>query len=308
MFNTTIIFKLFILKKKACINGVREIIVTCLYYFLGNIAATETSNEQQLTVNDINFLELKFFDFLLDKQNVDLEYSYNIQEKTLRGTVKTSDLAKDVKQIEASIADACRQVYKLQEQQFRATDDFVNDWENSVENGNVFVFRSKHRFAIMATKKHAHTFNECKRKFEVKVLKLSYYTFEKIEVRILNDSIENLDDVDAIVNPTDKKFEQKGTVSKFLSLKGGTVYDEICKHLKTSKSFRRSKSKKCFVTDWGDNERTKILHAVCPVIDKEKPQDVQTIVYETVYNCLKTAEDEGIDTVAIPLVYTGNYV
>jgi O-acetyl-ADP-ribose deacetylase (regulator of RNase III) len=270
-----------------------------------NGASADMLTGQQLQEQGINSTDLLFFDFLCNKNDIDLHYSWLKDEKSLRIKTDTDDMSSKAKGLIDSLRCALKEIYQLEEEQFRNADEFVNKWESFDQIGSVFMVRLKHQFIIMALQENVDQFKDCKRKFEVNFFKqICYNTFERIEVKIINGSFEDLDDVDAIVNPTDDQFGQIGLVSRTLSKKGGKPYDEECKRLRSSKM---PTPKKCFVTSWGNVKEKSILHVVCPNIQGEKSQNIQTTVYETIYNCLKKAERKNIATVAIPFVYTGTY-
>ena len=135
-----------------------------------------------------------------------------------------------------------------------------------------------------------------------------YVTYEKIDVVVVKANIIEYDrKVDCIVNTTNNKLEAHSQISKAINDAGGQPYEAARDSVKQQAS--KLKVTECIATKAGNMQTQYIIHAMCPVqadyTFKMSNKEMKNDVFSTVFNCLKMAEDLGLNSIAMPFISTG---
>ncbi len=122
----------------------------------------------------------------------------------------------------------------------------------------------------------------------------------KVKFEVVEDDILNQAEwADAIVNCANAMMIHGGGIC-------GTIFEAAGKELdKECKEFRGSKVGDAIITK-GYNIPAKIIHAVGPRYDSSSDQNKELLL-KTYQNVIKTAEENGIEKIAIPLISSGIY-
>ena len=117
---------------------------------------------------------------------------------------------------------------------------------------------------------------------------------------IIRQDITNMK-TDAIVNPTNNELKPTGGVCGAIFEKAGyEILEKKCKkinYLKTTEAV---------ITKGYNLDCKYIIHTVGPIWDKEK-SDNSTLLYNTYMNCLKLAKSKKCNSIAFPLISSGDF-
>ena len=132
-------------------------------------------------------------------------------------------------------------------------------------------------------------------------------TYEDMKVCVCKKDIVEWDDPKAcIVNPINVNFEPTGGVSKALMKIGGEEFKECMKTL--SKGEKR-KPGDCVTTEAFRLKVPTMLNVICPsrklTTDVLNEQRCNRNIFNSVYNCMRKAEEAKLDTVIFPFLFTG---
>lgn len=117
---------------------------------------------------------------------------------------------------------------------------------------------------------------------------------------IIRQDISNMK-TDAIVNPTNNELKPTGGVCGAIFEKAGyEILEKKCKkigYLETTKAV---------ITKGYNLDCKYIIHTVGPIWDNAK-SDNATLLYNTYTNCLKLAKSKKCNSIAFPLISSGNF-
>lgn len=120
-----------------------------------------------------------------------------------------------------------------------------------------------------------------------------------MEIKIIGGDITKLE-VDAIVNATDERMSGGGGVDLAIHRAAGPELSEECKKLGGCKTGEAKITK-------GYNLPAKyVIHTAGPVYGKENGNEARLLA-DCYGNCLKSAREKGIRTIAFPAISTGAY-
>ncbi|XP_053406732.1 uncharacterized protein LOC123547707 isoform X2 [Mercenaria mercenaria] len=298
--------------------------------------------EDLLTITDMDIFDFTFFLFLCDgmKHHFDCKWNCDSEQMKINLTETSNEMESKtihdaLQQLNDAFNTRSRESYQLTDSEISKAKEFIKDDKRVKQYPEVLIDAGVREaeqkiFVIMSTAENNDKFLTVKHMFDVKIGRKkvskrpemkrteltvrpkasgiskksrSFLTFEKINVTVVNDTLENIDgQVDGIVNPTNEKLDATGQVSKVLERLGGETYIQNFKKA----VFPANRKSTIFVTGGGCMKTKTVLHVKCPQLQDKNEKEIQDALFNCVHSCLEMAGKKSLESVAIPLLFTGN--